>query len=116
VFSIELLPALATLARETLRQLAIGNVEVVLKDGTLGHEQAAPYDAIVVAAGAPSVPKALLDQLADNGVMLIPVGNHELQQLLCIQKHDGSITSRAIMPCSFVPLLGQQGWAAPGNS
>lgn len=83
----------------------------VIGDGSLGYEALAPYDGILVTAGAPSVPRALVDQLKPGGHLVIPVGDKKLQKMLRVSKQaDGSITKEAFSNFSFVPLLGDEGW------
>jgi protein-L-isoaspartate(D-aspartate) O-methyltransferase len=110
VFSIERVPALYDKARDILRQLDVRNVSLSLGDGTIGWREYAPYDAILVSAGAPDVPQPLLDQLADGGKLLIPLGNKDEQLLVSFERRDGTIVRRDIAPVRFVPLLGTHGW------
>ena len=110
VFSIERMPALLDRARETLQQLGIRNVSLLLGDGTLGWTTYAPYDAIVVGAAAPDVPQPYLDQLAEGGRLVIPVGDREEQMLMVYTKRGGQIEKREVGPVRFVPLLGAYGW------
>lgn len=110
VFSIERVPALYDKARDILRQLDVRNVSLSLGDGTIGWREYAPYDAILVSAGAPDVPQPLLDQLADGGKLLIPLGNKDEQLLVSFEQRDGTIVRRDIAPVRFVPLLGTHGW------
>jgi len=110
VFSIERVPALYEQAREILRQLDVRNVSMLLGDGTIGWREYAPYDAILVSAGAPTVPAPLLDQLAEGGTLLIPLGGKDEQILVSFEKIDGAIVRRDIAPVRFVPLLGTHGW------
>ncbi len=111
VVSIELVPELADLARENLSRTGYGkNVTVLCGDGSAGWLSRAPYDAISVAAGSPSVPQALLDQLAEGGRLVIPVGNRKDQSLLLIERQGGQFKSSTITGCRFVPLLGEHGW------
>ena len=111
VYSIELIPELAEQARRNLAAAGLANlVEVITGDGSQGYPAAAPYDAISVAAGAPDVPHALMDQLADPGRMVIPVGSYGDQDLEVITKCRGEIRKRVPTMCRFVPLRGQQGW------
>jgi protein-L-isoaspartate(D-aspartate) O-methyltransferase len=114
VFTIERHPELAEQARRRLLELEIRNVEIRIGDGTQGWLAHAPYDAIVVTAGGPSVPPALLDQLAPGGRLVIPVGEHrELQRLLRLTKQpDGTLASEDLGDVRFVPLIGAQGWSA----
>jgi protein-L-isoaspartate(D-aspartate) O-methyltransferase len=111
VVTIELIPRLAAIARENLARTGRGqNVLVVSGDGSMGYAQLAPYDAISVAAGAPDVPHALLDQLKDPGRLVIPVGERSDQELRIIQKRNGQTESRVATLCRFVPLRGGEGW------
>jgi protein-L-isoaspartate(D-aspartate) O-methyltransferase len=79
-------------------------------DGSKGLPAKAPYDKIIVTAGAPVVPAALTDQLTENGILIIPVGNREKQQMLRIQKKEGKLSTEEFANFAFVPLLGEQGW------
>ena len=110
VFSIERVTALYEQAREILRQLDVRNVSMLLGDGTIGWREYAPYDAILVSAGAPTVPAPLLDQLAEGGTLLIPLGGKDEQILVSFERRDGTIMRRDIAPVRFVPLLGTHGW------
>ena len=112
VWTIERLDALASEAERRLRGLGYDNVNVVVGDGTVGHPDAAPYDAISVTAGGPNVPPALLDQLADGGRLVIPVGAAErAQQLLRIRRRGDDFQCDNLGPVRFVPLVGEQGWS-----
>ena len=110
VFSIERVSALYDKARDILRQLDVRNVSLSLGDGTIGWREYAPYDAILVSAGAPNVPQPLVDQLAEGGKLLIPLGTKDEQLLVSIERHNGTIVRRDIAPVRFVPLLGTHGW------
>jgi protein-L-isoaspartate(D-aspartate) O-methyltransferase len=122
VVSVERIPWLAATAAERLRRLGYANVDVHLaRDDVLGWPSGAPYDAIVVAAGAPAVPHALVDQLAPGGRMVIPVGEPGRQDLLLVRKAaDGACSSSNLGPCAFVPLIGPGAWddarGTPGES
>jgi len=112
VFSIERIPALVKQAHENLEKLEIRNVSLLLGDGTIGWRQYSPYDAILVSAGAPSVPQPLLDQLAEGGRLLIPVGDrHEEQRLMLYTRTGEEWVARELAPVRFVPLIGSHGWA-----
>jgi protein-L-isoaspartate(D-aspartate) O-methyltransferase len=111
VVAIELVPALAERARATLARLDIANVNVVQGDGTLGYAQDAPYSAIVVAAGAPVVPQALITQLAEDGRLVIPLGDDMLQSLTVLTKTPRGLEQCAYDGCVYVPLRGSGGWA-----
>ncbi len=110
VFSIERVPALYEKAREILRQLDVRNVSMLLGDGTIGWREYAPYDAILVSAGSPDVPAPLIEQLAEGGTLLIPLGGKDEQLLVSFHRRDGEVTRRDIAPVRFVPLLGTHGW------
>lgn len=110
VFSIERVPALLDRARELLHELQIRNVSLLLGDGTVGWREYAPYDAILVSAAAPEAPAPLLDQLADGGRMLIPIGDREEQVLALYTRHGTEYDRKDITPVRFVPLLGAHGW------
>ena len=111
VVTLEIVPELAQLARENLRTAARDrNVEVVAGDGSQGYAPGAPYDAISVAAGAPDIPPALLEQLRDGGRLVIPVGSWVDQDLRVIVKHGSRLDSRVATGCRFVPLRGGEGW------
>jgi protein-L-isoaspartate(D-aspartate) O-methyltransferase len=110
VFSIERVSALYERAREILRELDVRNVSMLFGDGTIGWREYAPYDAILVSAGAPDVPAPLVDQLAEGGTLLIPLGNKDEQVLVSFERRDGAIVRRDIAPVRFVPLLGTHGW------
>jgi len=110
VIGIESQPALAASARERLARLGYANVQIEEGDGSLGWPAAAPYDAILVAAAAPAIPPPLLDQLAEAGRLVIPVGTPKEQQLFRVVKNGGRITSESLYSCRFVPLLGRFGW------
>ena len=110
VFSIERVPALYDKAREILRQLDVRNVSMLLGDGTIGWREYAPYDAILVSAGAPDVPAPLLEQVAEGGTLLIPLGTKDEQVLVSFERRDGAVVRRDIAPVRFVPLLGTHGW------
>lgn len=111
VIAIELIPALAALARKNLERTGCGgNIVVIAGDGSLGYPEFAPYDAISVAAGAPCVPPALIEQLRDPGRLVIPVGPMADQELRVVTKRAGKIESRVVTLCRFVPLRGLQGW------
>ena len=110
VVSIERRPALAARARATARRLGIVNLVVLDGDGTEGVPVFAPYDAILVAAGAPAVPKSLVAQLADGGRLVIPVGSAELQHVTVVRRDGDRLTEERREGCVFVPLVGRQGW------
>ena len=112
VVTVELVPELAAYARHNLEQTGRErNVLVICGDGSRGYPALAPYDAISVAAAAPEVPHALLQQLADPGRLVIPIGDRDDQELRVIRKRAGKLESTVATHCRFVPLLGNEGWA-----
>ena len=113
VFAVERYPALAEEVSRRLEQFGYKNAIAVTGDGSLGLPQHAPYDAIVVAAAAPRIPPALVEQLASAGRLVIPVGDAQQQVLQVARKDaDGNVSLTSLESCRFVPLVGQQGFAA----
>ena len=110
VTAIEREPMLASAARNRLAALGFANVRIEEGDGSLGWLSGAPYDAILVSAGAPAVPPPLIDQLAENGRMVIPVGDADQQKLTRIVKRQGRVFQESLYACRFVPLRGSFGW------
>jgi protein-L-isoaspartate(D-aspartate) O-methyltransferase len=110
VFSIERIAPLLEKAREVLSQMGTNNISFMLGDGTLGWRQFAPFDAILVGAAAPEIPDAYIEQLAENGRLLIPLGDRDEQMLNLFTRHDGEFKKEDIAPVRFVPLLGKHGW------
>jgi len=108
LYTVENVSALFDFARQKLA--AYNNVEVVYADGSRGLPDKAPFDGIIVTAGAPSVPKALFDQLKEGGRLVIPVGQRYFQDLLLVQKIDGKPVTESLLPVAFVPLIGKQGF------
>ncbi len=115
VYSVERIRELAVMAREKLDELRISNVAILVGDGTIGWSRYAPYDAILVAAGGPEIPRPLMEQMADGGRMLIPVGGRDMQRLVLVTRHGDQYEQRNVTDCTFVPLLGRFGWASPGG-
>ena len=108
VFSMERIAPLALRARQTLEELGCRNVWIRVGDGSVGWVEEAPFDRIIAAAAAPSIPPALRDQLADNGLLVIPVGEMKGAQELVVARRIGStVTVRESIGCRFVPLLGK---------
>jgi protein-L-isoaspartate(D-aspartate) O-methyltransferase len=115
VFSIERIPALYQQARDAIRRAGANNVSMLLGDGTLGWREYAPYDAILVSAGAPSIPKPLVDQIAEGGRMLVPIGTREEQHLFVLRRINGEIEQTEVASVRFVPLVGHHGWEGGGR-
>src|SRR5262249_11916423 len=111
VVSIERLPSLAEPARRRLDALGIANVRVVVGDGTEGVPEEAPFDRILVTAGAPVIPEALTSQLAEGGRLVIPVGQPGFQFVTIVDKAGGTYRERQGDACRFGPLIGRYGWA-----
>ena len=111
VYSVERIRELATRAREQLDALRVSNVAILVGDGTIGWSRYAPYDKVLVAAGGPEIPQPLVDQLAEGGRMLVPVGTREAQRLVLVEKEGTRVTQEEVLDCTFVPLLGRFGWA-----
>ncbi len=110
VHTVEILPELYEQARTLLADLGYSNVHCHLADGSSGWPEAAPYDGILVAAAAPAVPQALLDQLAEGGRLVIPIGGRAYQELELWQRVKGKFKRRTSLGVAFVPLRGEHGW------
>jgi protein-L-isoaspartate(D-aspartate) O-methyltransferase len=110
VFTVEYHPALSARADERLRALGYGNVRCRAGDGTLGWPEEAPFDRILVTAGAPAIPPPLRNQLSSGGIIIAPVGDRMSQQLVRARKTDGTFEEEYSTPCMFVPLVGEYGW------
>jgi protein-L-isoaspartate(D-aspartate) O-methyltransferase len=111
VVSVERIAPIARTAATRLKDLGYLNVEVCVGDGTLGWPAGAPYDAIIVTAGSPTLPAALKGQLADGGRLVCPVGPREMQQLVRVTRTGDQFTHEEGIGCIFVPLIGDEGWA-----
>ncbi|MFQ5595746.1 MAG: protein-L-isoaspartate(D-aspartate) O-methyltransferase [Anaerolineae bacterium] len=112
VYTIERYRELADAARERLRELGYHNVHVSHCDGSEGWPEAAPYDAIIVAAAAPDVPQPLLDQLEDGGRLIVPIGSRGCQTLVRATTSGNEIRRKPLTEVRFVPLIGEHGWAS----
>jgi protein-L-isoaspartate(D-aspartate) O-methyltransferase len=110
VFSVERIPGLAQRARETLADAGIRNVTVLVGDGTLGWRPFAPYDAILVAAASPEIPGPLVEQLAPEGRMVIPLGDRANQTLTLVRREGDRLRTTTVADVRFVPLLGEFGF------
>lgn len=111
VFSVERIRSLAEAAQEVMEELGIANVSIRTGDGSTGWAGEAPFDAILITAGAPAAPPSLLDQLSpDGGRLVAPIGDRELQRIVRIVRHGSEFLKETLLACRFVPLLGQEGW------
>lgn len=111
VYSVERIRSLAMKARKVLDQLRLYNVSIKVGDGSEGWEEYAPYNAIIVTAGAPEVPKPLKEQLADGGRLIIPVGDRFSQVLYKIVRRGNEFLQEDLGGCRFVDLVGKYGWS-----
>jgi len=110
VIAVESQSVLADAALERVTRLGFQNVRIETGDGSLGWSADAPYDAILVTAGAPAIPSPLVEQLAEGGRLVIPVGPAEQQELVRIVKREGILKQESLLACRFVPLVGRYGW------
>jgi protein-L-isoaspartate(D-aspartate) O-methyltransferase len=110
VYSVERIRSLLERARKTLDQIHCRNVLTRLFDGSYGWKEESPFDAILVTAGSPSIPKVLLEQLKMGGLLVIPVGSRDEQKLLRIRRGLEGITKEILIDCHFVDLIGEHGW------
>jgi protein-L-isoaspartate(D-aspartate) O-methyltransferase len=111
VYSVERIRELSARARTVLDDQRFSNIALLVGDGTIGWSRYAPYDAILVTAASPGAPQALLDQLAEGGRMLIPIGDRNEQTLTLFANTSNGVQRENITACTFVPLLGRFGWA-----
>jgi protein-L-isoaspartate(D-aspartate) O-methyltransferase len=115
IFSIERITELAGGAEEVLAELGCENVTIRTGDGTVGWPEEAPFDAILVTAGAPQAPEALKAQLReDGGRLVVPVGDRYIQELLRVTRDGDHFEVEELLACRFVPLVGEEGWENPG--
>jgi protein-L-isoaspartate(D-aspartate) O-methyltransferase len=110
LYTVERIRGLLVRARNILESLGYRNIFFKEYNGTMGWPESQPYDAVLVTAGAPSVPEPLVDQLADGGRMVIPVGGRSGQELVRITKREGGLLEENLGGCRFVPLKGTHGW------
>jgi len=110
VYTIERISALASRARKALDDMGYFNVHIRLGDGTMGLPQDAPYDGIIVTAGAPHVPESLIEQLREDGRLIIPVGDEGIQDLRRIIRTKDGVKDESLGGCRFVKLIGKNGW------
>lgn len=112
VWTIERVPELAHKAQDILARLGYTNVHVIERDGSLGLPEHAPFTRILVAAAAPAVPRSLVEQLAEGGSLVIPIGSRVEQQIHLVRKVNGEAVTTRCELCRFVPLVGQEGWGS----
>src|SRR3954470_1927708 len=112
VFGIERHEQLADRAHGVLQMLGCRNVQIIVADGSMGYPAAAPYDRIIASAAAPTIPPALIEQLAEGGRMVIPVGPPHTQQLQLVRKIDSQPNVTTLDPCRFVPIIGEAAYRA----
>ncbi len=111
VYTIERINQLLASARKTFDKLRYYNIVAKLDDGTVGWPENGPYDAIIITAGGPEIPPPLIDQLADPGKLVIPVGGQEVQELQLLSKKDGEVEIEHHIKVRFVDLIGKYGWS-----
>jgi protein-L-isoaspartate(D-aspartate) O-methyltransferase len=111
VYTVERIAELADSARYIFQQLEIKNIEQKVGDGSCGWPEYAPFDRIITTAASPDVPPPLIDQLADGGILIAPVGYRGYQQLICLQRYGDVIERQELTSVAFVPLLGEYGWS-----
>ena len=110
VYTVERLPELSDRARENVERAGFTGVHYRVGDGSRGWPEEAPFDRVIVTAGAPTMPVSLVEQLREGGSMVIPVGGEEEQELLLVRRDQGRVTREKICSCIFVKLLGDEGW------
>jgi protein-L-isoaspartate(D-aspartate) O-methyltransferase len=113
VISIERVPELGETARRKLEELGVGNVEVIVGDGSRGYPEGAPYDAIAVHAAAPEAPHSLLAELGPDGRLVVPIATGSADLLTAFVRENGDLHQETIGPCRFVPLIGAEGFNPP---
>lgn len=111
IISLEIIPELARQANARLKNMGYHNIEVIISDGSFGYKKFAPYNRIIVSASSTCIPPELLEQLDNNGKMIIPIGNHYSQKLMLVEKDaNGLITQNDLASVFFVEFVGPYGW------
>ena len=111
IISLEIIPELARQANARLKNMGYHNIEVIISDGSFGYKKFAPYNRIIVSASSTCIPPELLEQLDNNGKMIIPIGNHYSQKLMLVKKdNNGLITQNDLASVVFVEFVGPYGW------
>ena len=111
VYTVERMNSLLAGARKVFDKLRYYNIRAKLADGTLGWPENGPYDGIIVTAGGPVIPQPLIDQLSDNGRLIMPVGDKNVQELELLEKKEGEVTITCLSSVRFVNLVGEHGWS-----
>ncbi|GAB6190335.1 protein-L-isoaspartate(D-aspartate) O-methyltransferase [Desulfocastanea catecholica] len=111
VYTVERINSLLAGARKIFDQLRYYNIRSKLDDGTIGWPENGPYDAIIVTAGGPEIPEPLIEQLADPGRLIIPVGTQHVQELQLLEKKEGQVEVTTLASVRFVDLVGEHGWS-----
>jgi len=111
VYTVERINALLYGARKIFDKLRYYNIRAKLADGTMGWPENGPYDGIIVTAGGPAIPQPLIDQLTDDGRLIMPVGDRNVQDLLLLVKKEGEVTVSCLSSVRFVNLVGEHGWS-----
>lgn len=114
VYSIERIEKLAERARNIIESLGHKNVAIRVANGTYGLKEESPFDGIIVTAGAPEIPKILIEQLSDGGILVIPIGDRWSQMLMKVIKTPSGVITESVTGCIFVPLVGEFGWRDEG--
>ena len=114
VYSVERLPELLLPAKTRLLSLGYSNITLTSGDGSLGWPERAPFDAVLVSAAAPEIPRSLLAQVGTGGRMVLPVGPPNAQMLIEVERRPEAVHRREVASCVFVPLIGEQGWRSEG--
>ncbi|HEX5822060.1 MAG TPA: protein-L-isoaspartate(D-aspartate) O-methyltransferase [Solirubrobacterales bacterium] len=114
VISVERVPELGEAARRKLAELGVDNAEVIVGDGSRGHPDEAPYEAIAIHAATPEAPHSLIAELAPEGRLVVPIATGPADLLVAFIREDGELRQETIGPCRFVPLIGVEGFNPPG--
>jgi protein-L-isoaspartate(D-aspartate) O-methyltransferase len=115
VYTVERIAVLAKRAEGRYRELGYTHIHVKVADGTLGWPDASPFDRIIITAGTPKVPHPVLQQLADQGILIAPVGDRFSQQIIKVRTIGEKVVEEYHTPCVFVPLIGEYGWKKEGS-
>ncbi len=115
VFTIERIPEIGIAARERLTQMGYSNVIFRIGDGSMGWREMSPFDRVIVTAGAPRIPSFLEEQLRIGGWGIVPVGDASNQNLVRATRTEGGLEEEVLCSCTFVPLIGREGWSVEGT-